>query len=697
MTRMCHPACEIEDQEEEAILVSLGDGTTAPGEEDVRIMPLTASCVKMKLASFLRDKDRVRLSSALNGIVYTGNRLLGEAYAFSNFHVSRLLNAGATPIRKGHAATPANLVLPVMDRNFFYRCLLAVSVSNARKTTLGADFQVSVDLFDGLRPTDTPKVDIRDLNQLVASLSIIMATMATNHLWMNLHARVSRYVKWRYSYLKKGWRLKIASATTHTRTVDLTTLFPTHGADPMAARAMAAAAELRLMLPETTCHQFANRAHLTLPMYHHILKETELENILRKCLPVQEPACKCRLLRTFTLLPIKSAFTLSYIPISSMMWVQLLKKMKLEPMILGDGRSANHRCLWAKYCNLSSVETHTRKFDRQIVTDGYGVSVLMTGRSAPRCSVPDLQPHPLMPDHPVITGVDPGMSDYVTVASNHGKTWKCSAAEFMDRAGMLKSGRTTARFNAELAQVASTIPTPNTTDPVCQRTYLGTYLRVLPELLSHRGSRGYRKMRFMRFCRRKQTVSWLCSKLAPPDEPCVVIGFGDWSGGHQSPISRRCAAPLKDIKFELQQRDNVILGHVPERLTSRVCHCCHERLCNMKAPSTVWRRVEGETKKRKVVVHGSVHKVLHCKNSVERSSGRCGTTWNRDVNAAKNILMLATLMIWGQERPAAFTSANIAVRRSKGDGAIPKSTQPKKRCTLIDPTRDTGDQKSQTF
>ena len=36
----------------------------------------------------------------------------------------------------------------------------------------------------------------------------------------------------------------------------------------------------------------------------------------------------------------------------------------------------------------------------------------------------------------------------------------------------------------------------------------------------------------------------------------------------------------------------------------------------------------------KVVVSSNmVHKVLHCHNSV------CGATWNRDVNAAKNILL----------------------------------------------------------
>jgi transposase len=42
------------------------------------------------------------------------------------------------------------------------------------------------------------------------------------------------------------------------------------------------------------------------------------------------------------------------------------------------------------------------------------------------------------------------------------------------------------------------------------------------------------------------------------------------------------------------------------------------------------------------------------KSSRDGASRRCGATWNRDANAAKNLLMLMMLEILEIPRPAAF-------------------------------------------
>ena len=55
---------------------------------------------------------------------------------------------------------------------------------------------------------------------------------------------------------------------------------------------------------------------------------------------------------------------------------------------------------------------------------------------------------------------------------------------------------------------------------------------------------------------------------------------------------------------------------------------------------------------------GHVHKILHCKSSADAATPKgarhCGASWDRDVNASKNLLVLTLCQIFGDQRPAAF-------------------------------------------
>jgi transposase len=93
---------------------------------------------------------------------------------------------------------------------------------------------------------------------------------------------------------------------------------------------------------------------------------------------------------------------------------------------------------------------------------------------------------------------------------------------------------------------------------------------------------------------------------------------------------------------------------VDECKSSVTCHCCQQRLTNMKADTTKLDRRTGVREVRR----SRVHKVLHCKPSDgDVETKRCMTTWNRDINAAKNILMLGMHQVYGWERPSAFRRA----------------------------------------
>ena len=697
-----------EDQEEVAASIALAPepkgGSTSPKtgfiETDVRVEPLSACTIKMKLRSFLKDKAADQLAAKLDKLVMSMNRLMGEAYCFANHHIVRIMSSQPP------------LSIPKIDRNFFYRCLLAVSQSNARNNTLDSDFKASVTEFDKLRTGKAiDKVDVRDWNQVVADLSILMATMATNHLWMNLNARLHKYLKWRYPELKRFWGATVRAVAQFPKT-KLLDFFPSACTDPKAAVACEVAQQLRALMPLASSSRFASQAHLTLPLYKHILQSTEAEKVrltemrLHTSSTASEPApstkaAKAVRVQTFTLLPTKAGYTISHVPISSMTLMGLLKRSGLEPGIQGDGRTANHRCMWAKYFNLNAVETRTKKFDGRILTDGYGVSVLMKGLSSPKC-VCDSAPEGDLPRGALVEGVDPGFKDIVTVSDSEGKTWSYSSGQYYHDAGFKRSAVRVNRWTKETEDALSRLPTNETVDYASMKEYVKAYLALLPDMLAHRAKKGYRKMRFMRYCGKKHAIQALCDRLAPKGRP-VYIGFGDWSGGSQSSVSRRTCGPLQEIKHELAGRDYVHLSLVDEFRTSQVCHCCRQKLCNMVADKTIRKKKEtteereGESQvaveKRRV----KVHQVLHCRNSDERSTNRCGTTWNRDVNASLNMLLLFTLQLHKKARPAEFCRATPRTIGQSGK-AVRSSPQPRKAKKVRDLTQPhkLGDTESTT-
>ena len=144
----CSAAVEEADGHDDPASTTLLDGVTvssaavmAPskggGFSKCKDDEMLHSVVKMKLASF---STKPQINGRLNTLVMEMNRLLGEAYEFANFHVARLL------------AAPLGGPLPSIDRNFYYRALLAVAECDVKPLTLGPDVQASVLLFDALRP-----------------------------------------------------------------------------------------------------------------------------------------------------------------------------------------------------------------------------------------------------------------------------------------------------------------------------------------------------------------------------------------------------------------------------------------------------------------------------------------------------------------------------------------------------------------
>ena len=709
------------------------DGLDGQNENDY-------SVVKMKLNSFITN---AALAASIRRCVFDMDRIVAEGYAFANFHIARLL-------RKG-------LSIPIIDRNFYYRCLVAVSNTHARSDTLGADFKVSVTEFDSLRPPIRPanvqtlapeapaalgnvvkqkgrakakkssktkkpkakkvwvthagKVDAIHYNQVIADCSITMAAMATNHLWMNLDKRLQLYLEWSRPHLK-AMHASIVRAVTMQPNVPVDAVikqsaldksFATAGAKndgdetkqkkkkkkhapstaekraALVEEARALSMELRALMPLPKPNRYANQAHMTLPLYRKLLDETEAalaDHIRRRTEDPDAVGDKRFRGRLFTLLPTKSGFTASHVPISTAMLRALLKATGLEDFGGGDGRNIPSRTFWNKYFNLKTVETRNRTFGDRICTDGYAVGIMMTTRAASGSKASDA-------DMDVIrdriesggdvetVAIDPGFDDVFVAAYTDDSIASMSSKEYYHVSKVNYSKRFTKIWNAEnITQVEGADendktqigPAPPgrgmTVREGAMNAYVSWFLKAFPALQFHRALRGYRRLRFTRYVHKQLALEMMCDRIAPRvkgRDVTYLVGFGDWKAPANSPISRKTVGPISELKAMLQRRSNVLFRHVSEFRTSQRDCKTWMQLTNMKAETVRKKKTkEGETKR--VTTFGRVHKVLHCRNSEGKlpSGSRRETTRNRDVNAACNMLLLFTIEIQGGERPEPF-------------------------------------------
>jgi hypothetical protein len=625
------------------------------------------SSVKMKLSSFCVN-DTVR--KALNQATMVMNVVVAEAYAFANLHMARLVETGEDP--------------PKLDRNFFYRCLLCVTVNAGKDSTVDEGLMATKVAFDALRPRAERPMDIRGpYMNILPSLSITMATMASNHLWTNLEGRVLSYLGWKHPELKRLHQKIVALGLKAPKArLDREPRFARSNEDGTAKpdveieRINTAVDIVRWLrgcgvsLPPFGQPYKAYQARKLVPLYHDIMVDTERGALLSMADP-DLPRFKGR---RFVMLPTKHGFTVGHVPICGRAMVAIVAKLRnaagaplVGPFSIGGEDYArlvvnnprHQEYVWRKFFRVrmvaSSTEAGKRQFGGQIVTDGYAVSVLM---SATRALVQSSEVGPwsktLVQGREVVNhvGVDPGGDSIVTVCNRlSGEITSYSSKRFQTVAGYRQSKRRTDRWNKGTENmVASIAKDVNMAREAGVERYTRTYLAVLRPLLAHRAEKGYRGMRFMRYVRRQKAIEEVCETIAPK-RSYTVVGFGDWAGFGNSPIARQCAGPLQAIKRRLRElTSSCLLRKVWEYRTSVVCHYSHEKLVNMKATSKKRNRVTNELESCK---RRRIHKVLHRKTG-DGSASCHGGTWNRDANAARNILMLLMLEVHGMPRPMAF-------------------------------------------
>ncbi|KAJ2049359.1 hypothetical protein H4S04_003267, partial [Coemansia sp. S16] len=252
------------------------------------------------------------------------------------------------------------------------------------------------------------------------------------------------------------------------------------------------------------------------------------------------------------------------------------------------------------------------------------------------------------PNH-VHIGGDPGVRTYATF-SRIGKIWVCSfsAKQYHADSGSTwraaEMSRLIDQFN--LRQWMSRIPSSKTASS--EKT-----LKMLRYLFATDTFNRYLQMhqlirvRIMRWRKYEQQQSTIASYYNKVTAGCTRENMTINMGNAELHNMRGClpcprAKKLTDYWGRTRWRINMI----KENNTSQVCSTCMMRLPDGQAPVRLCTLGDEHTRLRYKVRPSNNHFVRHC--SV------CGTTWNRDVNAARNMAYLGYLLALGLPRPWFF-------------------------------------------
>jgi hypothetical protein len=171
--------------------------------------------------------------------------------------------------------------------------------------------------------------------------------------------------------------------------------------------------------------------------------------------------------------------------------------------------------------------------------------------------------------------------------------------------------------------------------------YLQLFQIHCTSLLAYYGKKVFRMIQFDRY--HAEQVGWanICTLLTNND-PSAVVAYGDGCTNSTSP--GHCPTPIKKLHAELSKRCTVIF--INEFRTSILCSCCHAKMthhCNQSDKEQQHGPVP-DPRPAKKKFYDTTTILSHSTNddaSISTEADTIGAcVWNRDINAAKNILYL---------------------------------------------------------
>jgi hypothetical protein len=334
--------------------------------------------------------------------------------------------------------------------------------------------------------------------------------------------------------------------------------------------------------------------------------------------------------------------------------------------------------LWRFLFDFKSHETVNRKFMYNISTNGYAVTLrygkpVMTGVDGPkkrqrkskihesdRTDQHDIEDgYDMFPcdvdGFETFIGIDPGqtypMTAFHGVVNDEGRSeiTKVSTNEWRSMAKITAKSKWELRLRERepaYQEAIANVPSMKTSILEHFNENVTEILRVSGGLLDFRREKPFRKWEFTTKVEGMKATVALCKKITngQRDKKKILIGLGDWSQ-QDGVLKGKPKAPVKKWRRELRNYATVV--RIDEYRTSKTCSCCHHEgdvkgLCRMRNLKLEKKMKDGTKKLVKC------HEVVRCNNE------SCKKTWQRDVNASRNIRILLMAKVRGEERPRAF-------------------------------------------
>ena len=606
-----------------------------------------------------------RMRSLIDDMVRRCSQIACEASLLANFHILRLLET-----EQG---------LPVINQTFFNQCVSCCANQGENNRTCEGNNKALWDHFQefkGLYPdgyqypgrvTGMAQVLVCMAQQFEVNMRVSTRTsllgrmgryfrllirrrveeMGSGYLSAHHETRLSR------SFVSLMTKASILPDSSVTALVGQYTRLKDQHAIPQddLSWMQSVCNEVKKMLgPDPLSKKRSSESYL--PFLFHVLQELQRYNNEHPHLPQapldevveeqdDEPK-QWRQFRLFSLLPQKHIRPMN-IEINSTSLGLMHKQLYGEAKVPDDD-------LWQHYFPSKITKgTGTKKFEKILVTDGMSVSMCMSREKTVALELTDLQKRQqaahLLASADRILGLDPGVSnpfttiayegeeldklqdqeysgDIVPVVASYGKReWRRdSGATYRS-----KMTDTWMRKNKAIAKFNATVHTGKTADLGEYVVHIKHVLANLIPVLEFFSAKRFKRLRFKTYIRRQKAIEKIVARLRNGIKNTVIVyGDGKFRGSHE-------------FRRKIGLRMTIV--HQDEFRTSKLCCCCGHAMEGL---------LDEMTGKRS-------YKLRVCENNV----CVCGI-WDRDVNAAMNILKLWRLYAQGKPKPLPFCRGNTA-------------------------------------